>query len=59
MTITEIKQQARNLNRTDIYIAIENLCDYVAELEKTVEDLKKSNQQSGETERTSKKKGSN
>ena len=57
MNLNEIKQIARNLNKTDIYIAIEHLCDYVAELEKSVGDLQKSNQQSGETEKTSKKKG--
>jgi hypothetical protein len=59
MNLKEIKLRARNLNNRDLYLAIEDLCDYVAEIEKSVEDLQKLNQPKGEPSKEDiKKKGS-
>ena len=44
MTLDEIKQEARNQNGRDLYVAIVHLCEYIAIMEKTIEDLIKSNQ---------------
>jgi subtilisin-like proprotein convertase family protein len=53
MTLSQIKQVARNENKNNLYIAIELLCDYIENLEIS---MVKPN---GEPVRASKKKGSN
>ena len=53
-SLSEIKQLARNENKGNLYIAIEQLCDYVQNLE-----LRLSNKPNGETSKEDiKKKGS-
>lgn len=50
-SLDEIRQVARDENNNNLYIAIEMLCDYIESLELA------NNKPQGETERTSKKKG--
>jgi len=54
LTLEKIKQTARNENNGDLYIAIEQLCDYVQKME-----LRLSNKPNGEPSKEDiKKKGS-
>lgn len=54
-SLSEIKQLARNENKGNLYIAIEQLCDYVQNLELLLSDKPKI----GETSKEDiKKKGS-
>lgn len=53
-SLSEIKQLARNENKGNLYIAIEQLCDYVQKME-----LRLSNKPNGEPSKEDiKKKGS-
>lgn len=55
LTLEKIKQTARNENNGDLYIAIEQLCDYVQNLELLLSDKPKIGEPSKED---IKKKGS-